>query len=304
MTEKKASGRFSQKDIIGAVCALVGFFIGLICSFEHSYFIGLVFVIAAAFIMKEKNFSNKPKDSLLKKDLIWEKISLDKVKEISKKIKKCRKEYASSMSLFTYIKICLSVLIFLGVVFFGISLDKYISPSVFFGTVIYIMIICYAKLCTGGRDYYYSEKLYNALNQQKDLPVPENWSSERSVQIAQQVNIPMDLKSLLKPNHCPEGFMGIQVQTGINNGPNGKCAYTYCVVLADKKFGLTDKFNSCREKIKEFAKNTVISDETKPNDTISVMVIRKNGYSTSKNDADKITEISVRVVELMLENQI
>ena len=37
--------------------------------------------------------------------------------------------------------------------------------------------------------------------------------------------------------------MGIQVQTGINNGPNGQCPYTYCVILADKKFGLIDKFN-------------------------------------------------------------
>lgn len=302
MAEKKASGRFSAKDIIGTVCALVGFYIGLICSFQHSYFIGLVFVIAAAFIMKEKNFSNKPKDSLLKKDLIWEKVSLDKVKEISKKIKKCRKEYSASMGLFTYIKISAVVLIAILIIYYNCNLEKYISPGVVFGSVVYILIICYAKLCTGGKDYYYSEKLYYALNQQKDLPVPENWSLEQSVQIAKQVNIPMDLKSFLKPNNYPEGFMGIQVQTGINKGPNGNCAYTYCVILADKKFGLIDRFNNCKRKIKEFMGNTKISDETKPNDTVSVIVIRKDGYSTSKNEAEKIMEISVSATELMLKN--
>ncbi|MBQ0105677.1 MAG: hypothetical protein KBT47_06550 [Armatimonadetes bacterium] len=300
MTEKKESGRFSQKDIIGAVCALVGFSIGLICSFQFSYFIGLCFVIAAAFIMKEANYSNEPKAGLLEKDLVWEKITDDKAEEIFRKINKCRKECSFSMSFISYVKICAGVLFVLAFIFFGCNIDRYISAGMFFGAVIYIMIICYAKLCTGGKDYYYSEKLYYALGQQKNLNVPEGWSSEQSVQIAKQVNIPMDLKAFLKPNDCFGGFMGIQVQTGINNGPNGQCPYTYCVILADKKFGLIDKFNKCREEIKEFAVNTVISDETKPNDTVSVIVVRKDGYSTTEKEAEKLTEISVKSGSLML----
>jgi hypothetical protein len=64
-----------------------------------------------------------------------------------------------------------------------------------------------------------------------------------SLQIAKsdEGSVPLDVRLMVKIKDCDPNFMGIQVQTAINDVQGRKYPYTYCVLIAKPEFRLADK---------------------------------------------------------------
>ena len=175
--------------------------------------------------------------------------------------------------------------------------DDFAEKALFF--VVSICLVAYAVFCTGGVDFFKNEKLMRAIKQQEKIKAKGDWYPDRSMEMATVAKIPLDLKTTLKNKNINPDFLGIQVQTNTNKGPNGECPYTYCVILAKTAYDLIGKFNSVKKDINQVKGNCVVSDETKKGQDVSVIVVRKNGYETSPAEVEKTVDIAVKIMELI-----
>ena len=177
--------------------------------------------------------------------------------------------------------------------------DDFAEKSLFF--VISICLIAYAVFCTGGVEYFKPEKLLRAMEQQNGLSegVGSNWYVENTLEVAKVANVPLNMKTVFKNKTISPSFLGIQVQTQTNKGPNGTCPYTYCVILAKKDYDLIGKYNAVKKDLKSIVGNYVLSDETKNAKDVSVLVLRKNGYETNRGEVGRTVDMAEKVMELI-----
>jgi len=177
--------------------------------------------------------------------------------------------------------------------------DDFAEKSLFF--VISICLIAYAVFCTGGVEYFKPDKLLLAMEQQQGLNDKEgsDWYTEKTLEVAKVANVPLNMKTVFKNKTINPNFLGIQVQTQTNKGPNGQCPYTYCVILAKKDYDLIGKYNAVKKDLKAIVGNYVLSDETKNSKDVSVLVLRKNGYETNKGEVNKTVDMAEKVMELI-----
>lgn len=295
----KNNKSFFRSDLFGCILTLIGIIAGLSVPSDKSFLIGLAFVIGAAFVVWTPAYSNAPKKKDLTKNLVWEKTDEKNIDSMKKKIAKCKKSSKKTVPFMAYLILTIISVFAVYILFEALNIKN--SAKYAFSLVIYLYVIIYAKFCSGKRTYYYNEKLESSISQQLSVIIPENWTKEYSVLMAKNVNVPLEIKTTLKPKEPCEFLYGIQIQTAINNGPDGECPYTYCVIIGKKGLNLKEKFPALKKKLTSMYNTFIISDETKPNDENEITVLRCEGYKTYSKHIQKLTEISLKAWEILCE---
>jgi len=106
-----------------------------------------------------------------------------------------------------------------------------------------------------------------------------------------RASVPTDSRFTITFENMPEGFYGIQAQININMVQGTNYPYFYCVIAAEKGFGLQEHFSKIpyiREVIVEYEED----------DNAEVIVIRQrttksSGYHTNTADCKRILELSL-----------
>lgn len=137
-----------------------------------------------------------------------------------------------------------------------------------------------------------------------------------------QGRVPLDCKLMVKIKDADPNFMGIQVQTSLNNIQGAKLPYTYCVILAKPAFDLIGKASSFikmppeggfptgifsdenAKKEAQFAEFGEMLVELKREGEMELAVVRQNtkgtGYRTSAEQAEKVFVAAYQLAKDML----
>lgn len=138
-------------------------------------------------------------------------------------------------------------------------------------------------------------------------------------------SVPTDCKLMYKLKDADPAFMGIQVQTSLNDVQGRKYPYTYCVLIAKPEFGLIEKAeqvvelpprggfglpwgglfsDSNAKKESKFARFANAVVELKNEGEVDIAVVRQNtsgtGYTTSKEAALGVFQCAYDLANLML----
>ena len=100
-------------------------------------------------------------------------------------------------------------------------------------------------------------------------------------------DVPEDIRFMLEPKRKPADLVGIQFQSSINNGANGKVPYMYAVVLCRGKTGPTYEYFS------RLSTRTFIVEAGGDKDYGTVVVRQKTGgtgYHTKNADCQRLFE--------------
>ena len=100
-------------------------------------------------------------------------------------------------------------------------------------------------------------------------------------------DVPEDIRFMLEPKRKPDDLVGIQFQSSINNGANGKVPYMYAVVLCRGKSGPSYEYFS------RMSTKTFIVEAGGDKDYGTVVVRQKTGgtgYHTKNADCQKLFE--------------
>jgi hypothetical protein len=138
-------------------------------------------------------------------------------------------------------------------------------------------------------------------------------------------SVPLDCKLMVKLKDSSPDFMGIQVQTTLNNVQGTKYPYTYCVLIAKPEFNLIKKAEAVIEhppaggfisgirglfsdsnakKEAVFPRFMDALVELKEEKDVEIAVVRQNtsgtGYHTTPDQASKVYSAAYQLAELIL----
>jgi hypothetical protein len=105
-------------------------------------------------------------------------------------------------------------------------------------------------------------------------------------------DVPEDIRFMVEPARKPADFVGVQVQSAINKGPNGNVPYMYSVVLTKGKGESFRKLRGLR----------VRGYEVEPggDDEYGTIVVRQDtsngGYYTKPSDCVRLYEVALEVL--------
>ncbi len=110
--------------------------------------------------------------------------------------------------------------------------------------------------------------------------------------------IPTDCRFTVTYDNMPKGFYGIQAQININSVEGSNYPYFYCVIAAERGFGLGGFVNAV-----PVPKNIVINYEEDSN--AEVIVIRQHttktsGYHTKPNSCKSILERTLQLARMII----
>lgn len=133
--------------------------------------------------------------------------------------------------------------------------------------------------------------------------------------------VPLDYKLMVNFKDAYQDFMGIQVQTSLNDVQGRKYSYTYCVLIAKPAFGLVDKVtplieippdgafstglfaDSNTKKEAVFARYGDALVELKREGEVDIAVVRQNtsgtGYSTSNDQAAVVFAYALQLAKMV-----
>ena len=101
-------------------------------------------------------------------------------------------------------------------------------------------------------------------------------------------DVPEDIRFMLEPKRKPEDLVGIQFQSSINNGANGRVSYMYAVVLCRGRSGPTYAYFA------RISTRTFIV-EAGGDDEYGTVVVRQKtsgtGYHTKNADCQQLFEL-------------
>lgn len=137
--------------------------------------------------------------------------------------------------------------------------------------------------------------------------------------------VPIDCKLMYKIKDTDAAFMGIQVQTSLNDVQGRKYPYTYCVLIAKPEFKLIDKAkqvidlpppggfplpmlglfsDSNTQKESKFARFGEALVELKKQGEVDIAVVRQNtkgtGYTTSPDQAYRVSAVAYNLARRVL----
>ena len=145
-----------------------------------------------------------------------------------------------------------------------------------------------------------------------------------SLQVAKtdKGSVPIDCKLMVKVKDTDPGFMGIQVQTSLNDVQGKKHPYTYCVLIAKPEFGLVRKAkqvvemppeggfrvgyfaDSNEKKERKFARFQGALVELKKEGDVEIAVVRQKtsgtGYKTSPDQAMAVFSAAYQLAQGVL----
>ncbi len=135
-------------------------------------------------------------------------------------------------------------------------------------------------------------------------------------------DVPIECKLTANIKDAPEGFLGIQIQTSLNNVQGTNYPYTYCVLVAKPEFGMLAKakrlvetpprggFNTGllatdnEKKESKFARYYDALIELKKENEVEIAVVRQNtkgtGYKTSQDEAYRVFTVAYDLAKKVL----
>jgi hypothetical protein len=244
---------------------------------------GLVFILAGWLFLGIKPTTNKPKDQGLEE---WRAVSDAEITRIADNLKASKKIRAVVMGRKT-LKI-------LG--FFGIVFVVFLSAPV--STALSMAILNFALFSVPA--FFYG-KISIFIPSDLDLKIPGFMTLLNASRPAGQVltpylrfdkdeegrDIPEDIRFMLEPKRKPDDLVGIQFQSSINNGANGRVPYMYAVVLCRGQAGLTYEYFS------RMSTRTFIVEAGGDNEYGTVVVRQQTGgtgYHTRNKDCQLLFE--------------
>jgi hypothetical protein len=269
----------SSRLTLAAFCYAASILVQL----QFGFLPGLVFILAGWMFLGIKPTTNKPKDQGLEE---WRAVSVAEITRIADNLKASKKIRAVIMG-----RKALKILGFFGIFFImflaapvssGLSMAifnfaLFSVPAFFFGKVS-IFVPAELDLKISG-----FMTLLNASRPADQVLTPYL----RFDKDEEGRDVPEDIRFMLEPRRKPEDLVGIQFQSSINNGANGKVPYMYAVVLCRGKSGPTYEYFS------RLSTRTFIVEAGGDNEYGTVVVRQKTGgtgYHTRNADCQRLFE--------------
>lgn len=152
-----------------------------------------------------------------------------------------------------------------------------------------------------------------------------DWQPSLNIATSAKGTVPTDCKLMAKIKDSDQSFMGIQVQTSLNDVQGKKYRYTYCVLIARPEFKLLEKakqivdmpprggfqvgflglFADTNEKKEaKFARYRGTVVELKSQDDVEIAVVRQptggQGYTTSNEGANRVFQVALALAKAVL----
>ena len=269
----------SSRLTIAACCYAAS----ILVQVQFGFLPGLIFIFAGWMFLGIKPTTNKPKDQGLEE---WRAVSDSEITRIAdnlKASKKIRAVIVGRKALRILGSFGLVFLVFLlAPVSLGVSMAVFnfalfSVPAFFFGKVS-IFVPADLDLKISG-----FMTLLNASRPPDQVLTPYL----RFDKDEEGRDVPEDIRFMLEPKRKPDDLVGIQFQSSINNGANGKVPYMYAVVLCRGKTGPTYEYFS------RLSSRTFIVEPGGDSDYGTVVVRQKTGgtgYHTRNADCQRLFE--------------
>jgi len=262
-----AAGLFA----VGAVLQIV---------FHWGFIPGLIAVVAGYFPLMLKKVTNKPKDQGLEE---WRPVSMaevDKLSDTLRESKAMRNKGMGSMAL--TIAISAVSLIAAGV---SASINQNVALAIFDGWLFAVPALFFGRT-----------KAFVPVELSMKMPCYQAIFSEQAPEDIivtpylrfdkdeQGRDVPEDIRLMVEPRRKPQDFVGVQIQTAINKGPNGPVPYMYAVILTHGKGETWQRFRGLRSDDYEV--------EPGGDEEYGTVVIRQEtgggGYQTKPSDCAQL----------------
>ena len=269
----------SSRLTIAACCYAAS----ILVQVQFGFLPGLIFIFAGWMFLGIKPTTNKPKDQGLEE---WRAVSDSEITRIAdnlKASKKIRAVIVGRKALRILGSFGLVFLVFLlAPVSLGVSMAVFnfalfSVPAFFFGKVS-IFVPADLDLKISG---------FMTLLNASRLPDQVLTPYLRFDKDEEGRDVPEDIRFMLEPKRKPDDLVGIQFQSSINNGANGKVPYMYAVVLCRGKTGPTYEYFS------RLSSRTFIVEPGGDSDYGTVVVRQKTsgtGYHTRNADCQRLFE--------------
>lgn len=309
--------------LIGALAV-----IGVLLQLFFSLFVGWLLVLLAVLLGTTKSVSNQP-DSLRGGE--WQNVTLEELEKArrlisdAEKIKSQAWSCSSAIGCFgaAFTLLCIGVVTVMIAVVADRGMPEYrITQPIFRGGSLGLLfaidsLTLFAPMWFFGRVKAW-EPPFIRLRLEQLMHIYRNASSnpkldfQPSLQVAKTSEglVPIDCKLMVNIKDSDPAFMGIQIQTSINDVQGTKYPYTYCVLIARPEFGLISKAREVVElsprngfpvgffadanekKERKFARFRNALVELKKEGDIEIAVVRQKtsgtGYKTSPEQAQEI----------------
>lgn len=269
----------SSRLTIAACCYAVSILVHVWFGFLS----GLFFILAGWLFLGIKPTTNKPKDQGLEE---WRAVSDSEITRIADHLKASRKIRDALMGkkalkiLGSFGLVFLVVLLAplsLGVSMAALNFALFCVPAIFFGKVA-IFVPADLDLKISG-----FMTLLNASRPAGQVLTPYL----RFDKDEEGRDVPEDIRFMLEPKRKPDDLIGIQFQSSINKGANGRVPYMYAVVLCRGRSGPTYEYFS------RMSTRTFIVEPGGDQDYGTVVVRQKTdgtGYHTRNEDCQHLFE--------------
>jgi hypothetical protein len=254
---------------------------------------GLVLALAGWTPLMLKKATNKPDDQGLEE---WRPVPMAEVDKLNDSLAESRKLRRRTRSVSSGLALGLGVpalAVFLGMsaamgrtdaVFVGANAAIFLVPALLFGRVKVFTPIDIAMKMPG----------FCALFMEK---LPERIAIAPYIRFDKDksgADVPEDLRLLFELKRSPDDLVGIQMQTAINNGPNGPVPYMYAVVLTKGKAGPSYK-------VAQRVKAAGYKVEAGGDDQYGTVVVRQEtagrGYETTPKECVKLLGICLKLLD-------
>jgi hypothetical protein len=270
----------SSRLTIAACCYAAS----ILAQVQFGFLSGLVFILAGWLFLGIKPTTNKPKDQGLEE---WRAVSDAEITRIADNLKASKKIRAVIMG-----RRALKILGFFGIIF-AVFLLAPVS------TVFAMAIFNFAMFSVPA--FFYG-RISIFIPSDLDLKIPGFMTLLNINRPAGQVltpylrfdkdeegrDVPEDVRFMLEPKRKPDDLVGIQFQSSINNGANGRVPYMYAVVLCRGKSGPTYEYFS------RMSTRTFIVEAGGDKEYGTVVVRQKTGgtgYHTRNKDCQLLFEL-------------
>jgi hypothetical protein len=254
---------------------------------------GILVVMAGWLPLMLKKATNRPDDQGLEE---WRPVPMSEIDRLDdglRESKKLRKKTSSKSSVAALALGIPFLLVFLGVsaatertdlYFIGVNAAALLVPALLFGRVkvfvpneIDMKMPCFRALL--------SEKLPEGIAIAPYIRFDKDKAG---------ADVPEDLRLLYELKRPPEDLVGVQVQSAINNGPNGAVPYVYAVVLTKGKAG--PSYNVAGR-----VRSSGFEVEAGGDDQYGTVVIRQEtsgtGYHTTTEDCKRLLRLCAKVLQ-------
>ncbi|MFH2116393.1 MAG: hypothetical protein ABIJ86_17970 [Spirochaetota bacterium] len=269
----------SSRFTIAACCYAAS----ILVQVQFGFLPGLVFILAGWLFLGIKPTTNKPKDQGLEE---WRAVSDTEITRIVDNLKASKKIRAVIIG-----RKALRILGAFGLVFIVFLL----API---SLVVSMAAFNFALFSVPA---FYFGKVSIFIPSDLDLKIPGFMTLLNASRPAGQVltpylrfdkdeegrDVPEDIRFMLEPKRKPDDLVGIQFQSSINNGANGKVPYMYAVVLCRGKTGLTYEYFS------RLSTRIFIVEAGGDSEYGTIVVRQKTGgtgYHTKNGDCQRLFE--------------